>query len=134
MNALLSIRPKYAEAIMNGDKRYEFRKTIFRDKEIEKVFVYSTAPVKRIVGYFQIGGVIEDNPAHLWEEFSAMSGLNDAEFFAYFGDAERGFAIEIAGVKQFETALDPKKHIPGFVPPQSFCYLDSSVLVLPLPE
>lgn len=30
MKAIMSIKPKYAEAIFNGTKKFEFRRNIFR--------------------------------------------------------------------------------------------------------
>ncbi len=42
--ALLSIRPQYADAIFRGEKRFEFRRAMFR-KEVDVVVVYTTSPV-----------------------------------------------------------------------------------------
>jgi len=134
MDALLSIKPKHVKAIVNGKKRYEFRKSIFKNRNIEKVYVYSTAPVKKVVGSFRIGRIIEDHPKHLWARLKKFSGLNDKEFFGYFGDNEKGFAIEIEGVTQFQNPIDPRNLIVNFVPPQSFCYVDSifpEILAIP---
>jgi predicted transcriptional regulator len=128
MNVLLSIRPKYVEAIMSGNKRYEFRKAIFRNKNIEKVYIYSTAPVKKVVGSFMIGDIIEDYPNRLWEQLSEFSGLNDKEFFSYFNRRKKGFALKIENLEKFNYPLDPRDVIPDFVPPQSFCYLDPSIV------
>ena len=124
MNALLSIKPKYVEAIVSGKKRYEFRKSIFKNRAVERVYMYSTAPVKKIVGSFRVGVIIEDHPEQLWEQLKELSGLNDIEFFSYFGDCEKGFAIRIESVDQFQEPVDPNDLIIGFVPPQSFCYFD----------
>lgn len=128
MNALLSIKPVYVEAIVKRDKQYEFRKTIFRKENLETVYIYSTAPVKKIVGSFRVGSVIEDCPKCLWNRLKKFSGLSYSEFFRYFEGKERGFAIEILHVKEFEKPVNPKDFIPDFVPPQSFYYLDSSIL------
>jgi len=128
MNALLSIKPTYVQAIVKGDKRYEFRKSIFTKKKLEKVYIYSTAPVKKIVGSFRVGRIFEDHPERLWNQLKRFSGLNYIEFFRYFEGKERGFAIEIESVEEFKNPIDPKDFIPNFVPPQSFYYLDSSIL------
>ena len=53
MNVLLSIRPKYVEEIIKGNKRYEFRKSIFK-KNVEEVWIYATSPTKKIVGTFSV--------------------------------------------------------------------------------
>jgi type I restriction enzyme S subunit len=38
MDVLLSIKPKYVDAILKGEKKYEFRKIIFKIK-ILKMFI-----------------------------------------------------------------------------------------------
>ena len=128
MNVLLSIKPKYVEEIMNGNKKYEFRKVIFKCKEdLEMVYIYSSSPVKKIVGAFVIENIIEDHPEVLWEKFKEFSGINDEmEFFSYFGSNKKGFAIEIRDLKIFESPADPRILNPDFIPPQSFCYMDEN--------
>ena len=126
MNVLLSIKPKYVEEIIKGNKRYEFRRSIFRCREdIELVYIYSTSPVKKIVGVFTIKNIIEDHPRNLWKNFKEFSGIEKEEFFSYFGDCKNGFAIGIENVEVFEGPIDPKISIPGFVPPQSFRYVEA---------
>ena len=39
MDVLLSIKPKYVDAILKGEKKYEFRKIIFKNKNIKKYCV-----------------------------------------------------------------------------------------------
>ncbi|MCX6669297.1 MAG: hypothetical protein NTV25_05760 [Methanothrix sp.] len=128
MNVILSIRPKYAQLILSGAKRYEFRKFIFNNKYVYEVYVYATSPIKRIVGVFNIGNIIRDSPKELWDQLGHLSGMNEAEFFDYFQDIKIGFAIEIKNVEIFDAPLDPKEQIPGFNPPQSFCYLKYSLV------
>jgi predicted transcriptional regulator len=123
MNVLLSVKPKYAELIMKGLKKYEFRKVVFKNKYTKYAYVYSSSPVQKIVGTFQIGSIIEDRPSILWDQLKGYSGMEEDEFFDYFGNREKGFAIEIKDVKRFEDPLDPKELMPRFVPPLSFCYI-----------
>ena len=128
MNALLSIKPTYVDAIVKGHKQYEFRKSIFRKKQLETVYIYSTAPVKKIVASFRVGEIIEDHPIRLWDCLKEFAGLNHVEFFRYFEGRERGFAIEIVSLKLFKKPVNPRDFIPNFVPPQSFHYLNSDFL------
>jgi len=123
MNVLLSIKPKYANQIINGNKRYEFRKSVFKNRDLDMVYLYSSSPVKRIVGAFVIKDIIENHPKQLWNEYKDFSGVDEDDFFSYFRGKEKGFAIEIGEVKAFDP-LNPKEHIHDFVPPQSFCYTD----------
>ena len=63
MDVLLSIKPKYVKSIIEGEKRYEFRKTIFKNREINRIYIYSSSPVKKIVASFVIGTILEDHPS-----------------------------------------------------------------------
>jgi len=124
MNAILSIKPKYANAILEGDKRYEFRKASFR-RDVREVFVYATKPIGKIVCKFYVGEIIEDKPEKLWENYRDLSGLTEEEFFTYFSGMRKGVAIEIEGVERFKEPIDPKMIYPEFTPPQSWIYLSS---------
>jgi len=124
MDVLLSIKPKYVKSIIEGEKRYEFRKAIFRNREINRIFIYSSAPVKKIVALFEISTILEDNPIVLWDQVRDHAGIEDSEFFSYFAGRSRGYAIGIENLHEFDEPIDPRVKNPGFVPPQSYCYLD----------
>jgi len=129
MNVILSIKPNYCEKIKGKKKKIEFRKKVFRHKNnVDLVFMYSTAPVKKIVGAFKIESIIEDHPKRLWIKFKDLSGIKKEEFFKYFGSSEIGFAIKIKEIKIFEPPLDPKMMFPDFTPPQSFRYVSQPEL------
>ena len=66
MDVLLSIKPRYVKSIIEGEKWYEFRKTIFKNRGINRIYTDSSSPVKKIVGTFEVGEILEDNPGHLW--------------------------------------------------------------------
>lgn len=121
--ALLSIKPKYAEAILEGKKLFEFRKRPI-GHDVDRVLIYVTKPYGKIVGSFRIGDVIIDTPQRLWELLNSISGLTAEEFFKYYEGYNKGVAIEIKDVIRFSEYIDPKKFIPGFRPPQSYIYID----------
>ncbi|MDD8572078.1 ASCH domain-containing protein, partial [Escherichia coli] len=50
MKVLLSIKPEYAESILSGKKKYEFRKNIFRNKNVDTIVIYATMPVGKVIG------------------------------------------------------------------------------------
>jgi type I restriction enzyme S subunit len=110
---------------MNGEKKYELRKRIFRCN-VDKVYIYSTAPIKKVVASFVIGDIIEDHPRSLWEQCGEFSGLTDVEFFRYYKGSKIGFAIRIEELEKFAEPFDPREVIPNFIPPQSFCYVNKS--------
>ena len=124
MNVLLSIKPQYVEKILNGTKKYEFRRSIFK-KPVRRIEIYSSSPVQKLVGFFVPGKIVEDSPASLWERFHKGSGVTEEEFFTYFHKKETGFAIEIAQVDIYQPPIDPFLECPSFIPPQSFVYKES---------
>jgi predicted transcriptional regulator len=124
MDVLLSIKPKYVKSIIEGDKRYEFRKSIFKNRKINRIYIYSSSPVKKIIGSFEVGGILEDHPVDLWANVKDYAGIDDRDFFSYFEGKSRAFAIEIQDLREFSTPVDPWETVPGFVPPQSYCYMD----------
>ncbi|MBA2846662.1 type I restriction enzyme S subunit [Methanococcus maripaludis] len=127
MTILLSIKPKYVKEILKGSKKYEFRKSIFKkyDKN-ELVFIYSSYPVKRIVGTFSVGDIIENCPKILWNEFKNVSGIKESEFFKYFKEKDNGYAIQINKLNEFKNPVNPKDINPDFRAPQSFCYISQN--------
>jgi predicted transcriptional regulator len=122
-SVILSIKPIYAQAIMAGTKKVEFRKKIFK-KPIDKVFVYSSSPEKKIIGYFTIGEIIEDSPEKLWEKFNEVGGINKEDFFEYYKNSETGFSIEVKEFEKFNEDINPAEFFEKFCAPQSYIYLE----------
>lgn len=126
MNVLLSIKPEFADRILTGEKRYEFRRSIFKDpQKVDTVFMYASLPVQRIVGMFTFSGVIEEHPEALWDNYGSESGMKDKKrFLGYFDGKESGYAIEIEQAHELGDPVDPKTLIEGFRPPVSFQYVN----------
>jgi len=89
--------------------------------------IYSSSPMKKIVGTCAIGSVIENHPVVLWEMCKEFSGLCEAEFFFYFYGKEKGYAIEIGEIQKFQNPVDPWEIDADFIPPQSFRYIDETL-------
>jgi type I restriction enzyme S subunit len=125
MDVLLSIKPEFAEKILGHEKRYEFRKTPFRDPSIiETVYMYASSPVQEIVGSFSLNSVSEGTPAELWREFGSDSGIDQrSRFMDYFAGTDTGYAFEVADVHRFTEPVDPQQRVDDFRPPVSFQYL-----------
>lgn len=49
-SVILSIKPRFARAIMDGSKRYELRRRIFKNENVDTAYIYATSPVKKIIG------------------------------------------------------------------------------------
>ena len=75
----MSIKPKYVNKIFSLEKRYEYRKKIPKDK-IDKIIVYSTFPVQRVVGELYIKQVLYDNKNIVWNNTYQYSGISKEEY------------------------------------------------------
>jgi predicted transcriptional regulator len=49
-SVLLSIKPEFADKIFCGLKRYEFRKVLFKNRNVKKIVVYASAPIRKVIG------------------------------------------------------------------------------------
>ncbi|DAA85774.1 TPA: hypothetical protein CPT82_03710 [Candidatus Gastranaerophilales bacterium HUM_2] len=124
MSVLLSIKPKYVEEIEKGSKLYEFRKVIFKEPT-EEIWVYSSAPIKRIVGKIYVDSIIEDSPEAIWKSCNKNAGIEKQSFFKYFEGKNKGYAIVIKKYEAFKKPINPYDENIDFVPPQSYAYLNN---------
>lgn len=73
-SVILSIKPIYVQAVMLEPKKVVFRKKIFK-KPVDKAFVYSSSPVKKIIGYFAVGEIVENSMQQLWGKYNKVGGI-----------------------------------------------------------
>lgn len=122
-SVLLSIKPEFVEKIFSGLKRYEFRRVIFKSKNVSKVVVYASHPVQRVVGEFEVGGILALSRHQLWQQTRQFSGIAKAYFDEYFADKETAYAIKINRAKRYSRPMTLENLCPSARPPQSFMYL-----------
>ncbi len=123
MKVLLSIKPEFAEKIFNGTKKFEFRRLIFKNSSVNKVVIYASAPISKVVGEFEIKSILKEDLEKLWTETNQFSGISKDYFFQYFQGKSEGYAIEIKQVLRYKNQLCIKESF-GKVAPQSFAYLE----------
>ena len=118
---LLSINPEYADKILAGSKKYEFRKKLAH-KTVDKIMIYSTAPIMKVVGEVEVLKTISSSPSALWEYTKKSAGITRDKFRKYFKGCKVAYAYELGKVIQY----NPPKELGEFnvdLPPQSFIYL-----------
>ena len=118
---LLSINPEHVENIFNGTKEYEFRK--IRCKEtVDKIIIYSTAPVMQVVGEAKVESILEDTPEAIWEKTKKRSGIDKIFYQKYYEGRTRAFAYKLQDVIKYERPKDLSFY--GIsAAPQSFVYI-----------
>lgn len=122
MNILISIKPKYVKKIVAGEKKFEYRKRLFK-KEVEKIYIYSSSPEKKIIACFSYSGYNVGMPNEIWEKTKHASGITEREFKAYFWNRLTAYALKIKNLIVFENPVDPYSANRNFRPPQSFMYI-----------
>jgi predicted transcriptional regulator len=127
MKIILSIKPEFANKIFEGDKKFEFRRSIFKNKNVSKVIVYASSPISKVIGEFEIGEILFKDLKTLWKETKEFSGITEDYFYEYFVGKENGFALEVKRVKRYKQELCIKESF-GKVPPQSFAYIEESTM------
>src|SRR6266542_4893666 len=119
MKVLLSIKPEFANKIFEGTKKFEFRRSIFKNPNIKTIVVYASAPVQKVIGEFEIDKIISNNLSDLWDLTKKYSGISEDYFFEYFADKETGFAIKIKKAKKYKISKCIRADF-NLYPPQSF--------------
>lgn len=119
----MPVKPEYANRIVAGEKHFEFRRTRIR-RDLTHVVIYSSAPVKRIVGLAEVQSVVTSTPAKLWERTKHSAGISRQRFREYFFGAQSAVAISLKRVYPINCELRPEDIIKGFSIPQSFRYVD----------
>lgn len=120
---LLSIKPEYAERIFNGTKRYEFRRVVFKEPDIQTVVVYVSTPVKKVIGEFELEKIITLPKDKLWRLTKTEAGIDKAGYDDYFLNKEYATALKVKTIRRYRTPLCLKKDFQIKHPPQSFIYL-----------
>lgn len=122
MKVLLSIKPEFAEKIFDGSKRFEFRRNVFKNQNVDTIVVYASSPISKVIGEFEIDKIIQKDLEDLWQETKEYSGISKEYYDQYFTGKEEGFAIKIKQAVKYKKAKNLKEEY-GMVPPQSFAYM-----------
>ena len=122
MKVLLSIKPEFADRIFSGKKMFEYRKAIFKNP-VSTIVVYSSSPVKRVIGEFAVKTIHHGSVDELWSQTKEYSGITRDLYDEYFANRLKGYAIEISTPILYPESKDLKKEF-GIIPPQSFAYVE----------
>ncbi|CAH8281338.1 putative transcriptional regulator [Mariniflexile fucanivorans] len=128
MKVLLSIKPEFAFKIFEGEKKFEFRKVIFKNPSVKTVVVYASSPVQQVIGEFEIDDILSSSPSEIWELTKKYSGISEIYFHEYFENKLVAHAIKIKNTKKYKKPLSLKEDF-NVLPPQSYMYLNSEAII-----
>jgi len=122
MKVILSIKPKFALKIFDGSKKFEFRRRLFKNTEVNLVIVYASAPISKVIGEFEIENVLHEELLPLWNATKKHSGISKDYYLEYFKGKEMGYAIKVRKTKMYAAPICIREKF-GLNPPQSFAYV-----------
>lgn len=118
---LMSIKPEYVDKIFSGEKKYEYRKRLCKEK-IDTIIVYSSSPIQKVVGELKIKQVLYDKKNVIWNKTNKYGGITKIKYDNYYENCGYVVAYEI------EKAIlyDKQKDLKDFnvrTAPQSYVYI-----------
>ena len=122
----LSLRPDFADLILDGVKRVELRRIRPRAFPGTKVLVYATAPTKAVLGGCTVRSVVTADPDEVWELHGALASLDRDGYDQYFAGSQQATAIQLAAPWRLSRPVplaSLRANWDGFNPPQSFRYV-----------
>lgn len=95
MDALLSIKPKWASLILEGKKTVELRKQWTKSDDIERIYLYASSPVKKIVGWIELDRAVCEDVEGLKRDTEHFSQVPSKDFDAYYQGKATGWGLFI---------------------------------------
>lgn len=124
---LISVQPRFANAILEGTKTVELRRKPPRDQP-DVVIIYGSGAAKAVVGVAQLKEVHTSTPNDIWKKFGATAGVTRAEFNEYFEGSETASALELTHPRRSsdDVPLSRLREF-GLEPPQSWRYVERQI-------
>lgn len=134
MVPLLSLRPKWAALIASGKKTAELRKSLpdwprerLWPEMGDRMWIYETAPVKKITGWVQVSAVRWLPVDRLWEAVKDISCVDRSDFLAYYGRRSTGCFAEIRKWRPLASPLSLEA-VGLSRPPQNWQWIDDDAV------
>lgn len=124
---LMSIRPRFANLILSGEKDIELRRQRACFPHGMPILLYASHPVKSVIGWAVVKSVHWLPKAQMWESYGGRTGVEEPEFHYYFNSANNACGIELlnprklsnpVGLRTIQASCD------GFRPPQSYRFVE----------
>lgn len=130
--AIISIKPRFAEAIFTGQKSVELRRKIPAISPGIRLYVYSTLPVGAIIGSATVERVERSSPEDIWLKLGDRAAIKRPDFDAYFRGTTEAVALILTDCTRALplTIKSLRDVLPRFHPPQVLTRLSEEDLGL----
>lgn len=125
---LLSLKPRFADAILSGTKTVELRRQRVALAPGAAVLIYASSPVMAIIGTARVRSVERDEQQRIWLRHSSSIALTRAEYDNYLEGVDSVSAITLELPKRLDrpVTLQQLRGEHPFHPPQSYCFVSPS--------
>jgi ribosomal protein S18 acetylase RimI-like enzyme len=87
---LFSLKPQFADLVINGEKRVEFRRRFSRNMDGTLAYFYISSPIKCIMFSSILSKVHYSDVNDLWKRFNYIGGVSEKDYFTYFSGTNNG--------------------------------------------
>ena len=128
-DALISIKPKYVQKILDGVKKVEIRSRRVNLFKGTRLWIYSTLPKGCLEAVAVVESVEINSPAIIWQRHWEKIGISNRSFRSYVNGSKSISAIFLNQVKELNPSISLdflRSKIQGFQPPQFMKHIDRS--------
>lgn len=123
---VLSLKPRFAEAILSGKKTVELRRVEPQIEIPTRALVYASSPTRSLMGQCVVREVIRLPLSMLWRRYGHDTALTQEEFSVYFAGKETGVALLLSDPVRLSSEvplIKLRQSVDQFRAPQSFAYV-----------
>ncbi len=119
---IFSLKPAWAEKILSGEKKVEFRKSVCTES-VDRILLYETSPVRKITGEVSVDVIVSGTPEEVWEKLGAKAAMTKREYDRYYRKKDRAVAYCLSHPVRYERERDLEEY--GITSaPRSFVYVE----------
>lgn len=122
---LLSIDPEWAEAILSGKKKWEYRREPPAIDPPYDLLLYATSPIQKILGGGIVDHELRDDVEVIINKTINETPQKPDDIRGYFEDKTYASALEIVEPYWFPEPFELDEH-----PPQNFKYVNKEDILV----
>ncbi len=132
-DALISIKQKYVDKFLNGQKAVEIRNRKVNLSDNSKLWIYTTLPKASIQTIAYVKHVDTDAPELIWKKYWELIGISKISFNQYVNGSNKISAIVTKDIQELPIQIsleEIRDIVPGFQPPQFLKFMSDDDPIL----
>jgi predicted transcriptional regulator len=122
---LLSVRPRYANALLAGTKTAEVRRRFPHQSRGTTLYLYSSTPDRAILGTVQLDEIDRPSADRVWHQYADQIEIEEAALGDYLAESPSAAILRVSKPARWKhkVPLGLLRSCLQLEPPQSFRYL-----------